>query len=121
MNRLKRWKPKVGDTLYGFYCGKDINCKPFDSIEVGRVGQDYIYFGFGEYGKLRIEFYGYCPQYDDLVAVDTDKNHEYYYYRTEKGAKKAFEAHKIRIKLRNHSFNESDDTIIHIANLLNLI
>lgn len=120
MSKLKRWKPKNGDTLYGFYVGfESKRNRIFEEVQINRVGRQYLYAG--SWTKLRIKYKGFYPQYDELVAIDEDQNHRYFYYRTEEGAKKAQKAHELRFKLRNHLFSsETDDMIIHISRTLGL-
>lgn len=120
MTYQKKWKPKVGDILYGHYNGFGRNrYTRYEAIEVQRVGRQYLYTDRGD--KIEIRYNGAYPQYDDLVATDTDQNHSYCYYRTEEGAIKAYKAKELRLALRVHDFStETNDMIIHIARILGI-
>lgn len=109
----------VGDILYGCFYGVGTSRHPaFETIEVKKVGRQYIYDSFGK--KLEIAFdKRYYPQYDTLIAVDVDPNHRYEYFRTEDGAKKRYKANRLRIQLSAYSFrNQTDDEILKIAQIV---
>lgn len=109
----------AGDILYGCFYGVGTSRHPaFETIEVTKVGRQYIYDSFGK--KIEIAFdKRYYPQYDTLIAVDGDPNHRYEYFRTEDGTKKRYKANRLRIQLSAYSFrNQTDDEILKIAEIV---
>lgn len=112
---------KVGDVLYGYYCGYGSNRKnEYHSFIVVKVGNKYFYDDLGK--KYDIVFNRrYFPQSNDLIAEDYNPNHRYRYYKTREAAERARKAYRLKFKLNSFDFLKIDDYMaLDIAKLLDV-